>query len=153
MKGTQLGRPVEILLVEDNPGDVELTREAFQEARLLNHVSVARDGQQAIDFLRRAGPYARAPRPDLILLDLNLPQRHGYEVLKEVKRDPGLARIPVLILTSSQAERDVAESYSLHANCFVSKPLEVEEFLSVVKSITEFWLAVVRLPLGDETRA
>jgi chemotaxis family two-component system response regulator Rcp1 len=139
-------RPAEILLIEDNPGDVELIQEAFHSGKVLNHLSLATDGEQAIAFLRRDAGYKAAPRPDLILLDLNLPKKDGFEVLKEIRQCPELSRIPVVILTSSQAERDIVKSYDLHANCFISKPVEVDEFLTVVRSMSEFWLSLVRLP-------
>ena len=139
-------RPAEILLIEDNPGDVELINEAFQTGRVLNHISLAMDGEQALAFLNRGIGYEAAPRPDLILLDLNIPKKDGFEVLKEIKEHPGLSRVPVVILTSSQAERDILKSYDLRANCFISKPVDVDEFLSVVRSTGQFWLTLVRLP-------
>jgi chemotaxis family two-component system response regulator Rcp1 len=142
-------RPAEILLIEDNPGDVELIHEALQDGRVLNHISVAPDGEVALAFLRREQGYETAPRPDLVLLDLNLPKKNGFEVLTEVKADPALNRIPVVILTSSEAERDILKGYSLHANCFVSKPVEVDEFLHVVRSTGEFWLSIVKLPEAE----
>jgi CheY-like chemotaxis protein len=139
-------RPAEILLVEDNPGDVELIEEALQSGRVLNRISVAGDGEAAVAFLKRERDYENAPRPDLILLDLNIPKKNGFEVLAEIKSNPDLARVPVVILTTSQAERDILKSYNLHANCFVSKPVDVDEFLSVVRSTGEFWLSIVKLP-------
>lgn len=139
-------RPVEILLVEDNPADVELTMEALEDGKLLNHISVANDGLEAMAFLRRESPYEKAPRPDLILLDLNLPRKSGFEVLEEVKADPLLARIPVVVLTTSNADRDVVKSYDLKANCYVCKPVELDEFLAYVRSTQEFWLEIVHLP-------
>jgi DNA-binding response OmpR family regulator len=141
-----LGRPAEILLIEDNPGDVELVREALQSGKMLNRISVATDGEAAMAFLNRARGFEDAPRPDLILLDLNLPKKDGFEVLREVKAHPAVSRVPVVILTSSQAERDILKSYDLRANCFISKPVEVDEFLAVVRSTGEFWLTLVRLP-------
>lgn len=146
MSDTISGRPIEILLVEDNPGDVRLTFEAFKEAKLGNHLHVAQDGQDALDFLRRRGKHADAPRPDLILLDLNLPKKDGREVLGEVKADPELRQIPVIVLTISRAEEDILKSYNLNANCYVSKPIELEQFLAVVRSIQNFWLTIVTLP-------
>ena len=140
------GRPVEILLVEDNPGDVRLTREALKEGKIHVHLSVASDGEQALAFLRRQGPHAAAPRPDLILLDLNLPRKGGREVLAEIKADAPLRRIPVVVLTSSQAEQDILASYDLNANCYITKPVDLDQFLGVVKSIEHFWLQVVKLP-------
>jgi CheY-like chemotaxis protein len=139
-------RPSEILLIEDNPGDVELIREALQSGKVLNHISLAVDGEDAMAFLNHESRYAAAPRPDLIMLDLNLPKKNGFEVLKEIKENPRLSRVPVVILTSSQADRDILKSYDLHANCFVSKPVDVDEFLNVVRSTGEFWLTLVRLP-------
>ena len=133
-------------MIEDNPGDVELIHEAFQAGGLANHVSVARDGEEATAFLNRQGSYHSAPRPDLIVLDLNLPKKDGFEVLKEVREHPTLSRVPVIILSSSQADRDVLKSYDLHANCFISKPADVDEFLAVVRSTGEFWLNLVKLP-------
>ena len=136
----------EILLVEDNPGDVLLTREAFQEGRLAHHLSVVEDGEEAIRFLRQEGKHASAPRPDLILLDLNLPKKDGRELLAEVKGDPVLRHIPVIVLTTSDAEQDVWRAYKLHANCYLTKPVQMEEFLNKIRSVEEFWLTVVRLP-------
>jgi len=141
-------RTAEILLIEDNPGDVELIQEALQTGRVLNHISVATDGEEGIAFLSRGAGYESAPRPDLILLDLNLPRKDGFEVLNEIKTRPELSRVPVVILTSSQAERDILKGYDLRANCFVSKPVEVDEFLDVVRSTGEFWLSIVKLPPG-----
>ncbi|MBA3393511.1 MAG: response regulator [Deltaproteobacteria bacterium] len=139
-------RPVEILLVEDNPADVRLTEEALREGKVRNNLHVARDGVEAIEFLRRRGKFADAVRPDLVLLDLNLPRRDGREVLAEIKEDPDLKTIPVVVLTTSSAEVDILKSYKLHANCYISKPVDLEQFVSVVKSIDDFWLTVVRLP-------
>jgi CheY-like chemotaxis protein len=146
MQDKEPGVPVEILLVEDNPGDSDLIIEFLDETRVTNHVSVARDGEEAMDFLRRRGRFAGAARPDLILLDLNLPRKDGREVLAEIKADPQLASIPVVVLTSSNAESDIAKSYSLKANCYVIKPVDLGQFMAVVKSIENFWLTVVRLP-------
>jgi CheY-like chemotaxis protein len=139
------GVPIEILLVEDNPGDVRLTREALREAKVHNNVHVAADGVEALAFLRKEGSHAKAPRPDLILLDLNLPKKGGREVLEEIKSDNGLSHIPVVILTTSQAERDILESYRLRANAYVTKPVDLEQFLKVVQSIEQFWLEIVKL--------
>lgn len=141
-----LAQSIEILLVEDNSADVRLTQEALFEGKVKNRLSVARDGVEAIQFLRREGPYANAPRPDLILLDLNLPRKDGREVLAEIKADPDLRVIPVVVLTTSSAELDVLKSYALHANCYITKPVDLEQFVTVVKSIDDFWLTVVRLP-------
>jgi two-component system, chemotaxis family, response regulator Rcp1 len=139
-------QPIEILLVEDNPGDVELAREALETGKVRNTLHVVSDGEAAIAFLRRTGKYAGVPRPDLILLDLNLPRKDGREVLAEIKSDPDLKRIPVVILTTSKAEEDILKSYSLHANCFVTKPIELNQFIKVVQAIEDFWLAIVKLP-------
>jgi CheY-like chemotaxis protein len=140
------GRPIEILLVEDNAGDVRLAREGLRECKLLNNLHVADDGVKALAFLRRQGEHAKAPRPDLIMLDLNLPRKDGREVLKEIKEDDDLKRIPVVILTTSKAEEDIVKSYSLHANCYVTKPLAIEQFITVVKAIESFWFTIVKLP-------
>jgi chemotaxis family two-component system response regulator Rcp1 len=137
---------VEILLVEDNPGDVRLTMEVLKEGKMLNHVSVARDGVEALAFLRREGANAMAPRPHLILLDLNLPRKSGREVLEEIKRDTDLRRIPVVVLTTSKAEQDILKAYDLHANCYITKPVDLDQFITVVRSIEDFWLTIVRLP-------
>jgi chemotaxis family two-component system response regulator Rcp1 len=139
-------KPVEILLVEDNPGDVRLTMEALKEGRLLNHVSVAEDGVEALAFLRQEDKYANEARPDLILLDLNLPKKDGREVLAEIKEDPELRHIPVVVLTTSTAEQDVLRTYDLHANCYISKPVDFDQFIQVVKSVGDFWFSVVILP-------
>ena len=139
-------QPIEILLVEDNPGDVRLTLEALKGAKMHNNLSTVPDGEAAMDFLHRRGDYDDAPRPDLILLDLNLPKKNGREVLEEVKGDPILKSIPVVILTSSQAEEDIAATYDLNANCYITKPVDLDEFVKVVRSIDDFWLSVVKLP-------
>jgi two-component system, chemotaxis family, response regulator Rcp1 len=137
---------IEILLVEDNPGDVRLTREALQEAKVRNNLHVVDDGVKALKFLRREGEYAGATRPDLILLDLNLPRMGGREVLMEIKADPNLLQIPVVVLTSSEAEQDIVKAYELHANCYITKPVNLDRFIAVVKSIEDFWFTIVRLP-------
>jgi CheY-like chemotaxis protein len=139
-------REIEILLVEDNQGDARLTIEALQEAKVHNHISHVRDGVEALAFLRRQGAYAQAPRPDLILLDLNLPRKDGREVLAEIKNDDKLKRIPVVVLTTSEAEEDILKAYNLSANCYVSKPVDLDQFMKVVRCIEDFWLAIVRLP-------
>jgi chemotaxis family two-component system response regulator Rcp1 len=139
-------RPVEILLVEDNPGDERLTREALKEGKVYNNFHWVKDGVEAMEFLRRKGRHAAAPRPDIILLDLNLPKMDGREVLQAIKTDGDLKRIPVVVLTTSKAEEDVLRTYSLHANCYVTKPVDLEKFIMVVKSIDAFWLTVVTLP-------
>ena len=144
------GAPVEILLVEDNPADVRLTREALKEGKVYNNLHWAKDGVEALEFLHRQGKYASSPRPDIILLDLNLPKKDGREVLQDIKKDDKLKRIPVVILTTSKAEEDVLKSYNLHANCYVTKPVDLEQFIVVVKSIDMFWLTVVTLPNGKE---
>ncbi len=140
------GRPVEILLVEDNPGDVRLTQEALKEGKVYNNLHWAKDGVEALEFLWRQGKNEKAPRPDIILLDLNLPKKDGREVLAVIKRDDQLKHIPVVVLTTSKAEEDVLRSYELHANCYVSKPVDLEKFIAVVQSIDRFWLTVVTLP-------
>ena len=148
MSAAESGRPVEILLVEDNPGDVGLTRETLKDSKLLNHMSVAENGVEALAFLRREGKYVNAPRPDLILLDLNLPKKDGREVLAEIKADERLRRIPVVVLTTSSAEKDILETYDLHANCYITKPVDLDQFIAVVKAIEEFWFTIVKLPQG-----
>ena len=142
----KFGRPVEILLVEDNPGDVELTREGLENGKLHNNLYVVSDGIEAMAFLRRQGQYQDMPRPDLILLDLNLPKKDGREVLAEVKGDDDLQSIPVIILTTSQAEEDILRSYQLKANCYVQKPVGLEQFIHIVRTIKQFWFTVVVLP-------
>ena len=139
-------KPIEILLVEDSPADILITREAFQDARLLNTIHVAEDGIQALEFLRREGSHASAPRPDLILLDLNLPSKNGREVLAEIKENPEFKSIPVVILTTSNADEDILKAYDLHANCYVVKPVGFDNFLKAVQSIENFWFSVVKLP-------
>jgi chemotaxis family two-component system response regulator Rcp1 len=137
---------VQILLVEDNPGDVRLTREALKEAKFRNTLQVVGDGVEALAYLRQQGQYSGAVRPHLIMLDLNLPRMDGREVLAAIKKDADLVRIPVVVLSSSQAESDIARAYELHANCYVTKPVDIDHFLQVVKSIEEFWVEIVRLP-------
>ncbi|MGI8742639.1 MAG: response regulator [Bryobacteraceae bacterium] len=139
-------QPVDVLLVEDNPGDVRLTQEALKEGTLSVNLSVASDGVEALEFLRQTGKFAAAPRPALILLDLNLPRKSGREVLSEIKNDPDLKKIPVLVMTTSTAQQDIARAYSLNANCYIAKPLELEEFIAVVQSIEDFWLTKASLP-------
>jgi len=140
------GRPIEILMVEDNPDDVELAVEALKDGKVGNHLTVMKDGEEAIAYLRCEGKHRHAVRPDLILLDLNMPRKNGRDVLREVKGDPSLRRIPVVILTTSQAEEDILHTYDLHANCYISKPVDFNQFLKVVRSIEDFWLTVVKLP-------
>ena len=141
-------KPIEILLVEDNPGDVRLTRESLYDAKVNNNMMVASDGLEAMACLRQEGTYAQAARPDLILLDLNLPRMNGFEVLDAIKEDPDLKRIPVVVLTTSQAEQDIVRSYNLYANAYVTKPVDLEQFITVIKSIESFWLEIVKLPDG-----
>ena len=140
------GRPVEILLVEDDPGDVRLTQEALKEGKVCNNLNVVGDGAEALEFVRRQGKYADTACPDIILLDLNLPKKGGREVLEELKRDPELRRIPVVVLTTSSAEQDVLKTYDLHANCYITKPVNLDQFMNVVQSIEKFWLSIVTLP-------
>jgi CheY-like chemotaxis protein len=142
----EVGRPIEILLVEDSPGDVRLTREALTANKIRNTLHVVADGVQALAFLRKQGKHANAPRPNLILLDLNLPKKDGREVLAEIKGDPDLRRIPVVVLTTSGAEEDILKAYNLNANCYVTKPVNLDSFIQVVKSIESFWVMVVELP-------
>jgi chemotaxis family two-component system response regulator Rcp1 len=149
MKTETTSKLVEILMVEDNPGDVRLTQEALKEGKVLNNMHVAEDGVEAMAFLRREGKYADAPRPDLILLDLNLPRTDGREVLAEIKADKDLRRIPVVVLTVSKAEEDILKTYDLNANCYITKPINLDQFIKVVKSIEEFWLTIVTLPPND----
>jgi CheY-like chemotaxis protein len=143
---TTEGRPIEILLVEDSPSDTDLTLEALKDFKVRNHVSVVEDGVLALQFLRHQGPYAEAPRPDLIMLDLNLPRKDGREVLAELKADGNLKTIPVVVLTTSRAEQDILRAYQLNANCYITKPVDFNQFLEVVRSIESFWLFVVTLP-------
>lgn len=146
MNTEQMGRPVQMLLVEDNPGDVRLTKETLKDAKMLVNLDVVGDGMEAMAFLRREGKHANAPRPDLILLDLNLPKKDGREVLAEIKQDPNLRRIPVVVLTISSAEEDILKSYNLYANAYVNKPLNLEQFAKITKAIEDFWFTVVKLP-------
>jgi CheY-like chemotaxis protein len=145
-------RPVEILLVEDSPSDTELTVEALKEAKIHNHLSVVEDGVDAMEFMRRQGRFASAPRPDLIMLDLNLPRKDGREVLAEMKSDPDLKTIPVVVLTTSRADQDVLRAYQLSANCYITKPVDFDQFLNVVRSIESFWLFVVTLPPAPDLK-
>jgi len=139
-------KTVDILLVEDNPGDARLTQEALKDSKISNTLSIVDDGVEAMAFLRRQGKYAGAPRPDLILLDLNLPRKSGREVLSEIKMDDELKSIPVVVLTISRAEEDICRSYNSHANCYITKPLDFNQFLTITKSIEDFWLTIVKLP-------
>jgi two-component system, chemotaxis family, response regulator Rcp1 len=139
-------RAIEILMVEDNPGDVRLTKEAFKDAKLHNNLNVVGDGVEALAFLRREGEYIHVPRPDVIMLDLNLPRKDGREVLEEIKNDPDLRRIPVVILTTSESEGDILAAYNLHANCYITKPVNLGQFVEIVKNIQDFWFTIVKLP-------
>ena len=151
MISEEIGRPIEILLVEDNPGDARLVKEALKDGKVLNELHVVSDGVEALEFLRHNGTYADAVHPDLILLDLNLPKKSGHKVLAEIKDDPDLKRIPVVVLTVSKAEEDIMITYNLHGNCFITKPIDFDQFVRVVKAIEDFWLSIVRLP-PDEAR-
>lgn len=139
-------KPIELLLVEDNPGDVRLTREALKQGKVWNNLHVVEDGEAALEFVHREGRFAQAPRPDLILLDLNLPKKNGREVLALIKGDESLRRIPIVILTTSQAETDIVKAYELNANCYITKPVDLNQFIEVVRAIEDFWLTVVKLP-------
>ena len=141
-----LSNPIEILLVEDNPGDIRLTQEVLNEGKVHNSLSIVENGVQAISFLRKENEYQDAPTPDLILLDLNLPKKDGREVLLDIKNDPELKKIPVVVLTTSQSEEDILKVYDLNANCYISKPVDFGQFIDVVKSIENFWLSIVKLP-------
>ena len=141
--------PIEILLIEDNPGDVDLAREALESGKVHNSLHVVSDGEAAMDFLRGQGRYAAAPRPDLVLLDLNLPKKDGRQVLAEIKSDPALRAIPVVILSTSRAEEDILKTYDLHANCYITKPIDLHQFIKVVQAIEDFWFTIVKLPPRD----
>ncbi len=143
------GRPVEILLVEDSPGDIRLTIEALKDSKILNTLHVAKNGVEAMAYLRQEGGYEHSSRPDLVMLDLNLPMKNGMEVLAEIKEDPTLQRIPVVILSMSGAEKDILKSYKLHANCYIQKPVDLMQFMEVVKSIEDFWFTIVKLPSSE----
>ncbi len=149
MLGVRAFKPIDILLVEDSAGDIDLAKAAFEDCKINNVLHVVTDGEAALEFLRRAGKYKTVPRPDLILLDLNLPKKDGREVLAEVKTDEDLKRIPVVVLTSSSSEADILKSYNLHANCFITKPIDLLQFINVIKSIEDFWLTIVKLPNGE----
>ena len=146
MNRSELGRPVEILLVEDNPGDAELTAEALRHGKVYNQMQVVEDGEAALAFLRHEGKYPDVPRPDVILLDLNLPRKDGREVLAEIKADDELKQIPVIVLTTSEAEEDILRAYNLAVNCYITKPVDLDQFIKVVKAIEDFWFTVVKLP-------
>lgn len=146
MSAPRYVRPIEILLVEDNPGDIRLTEEALQDAKVRNNLHLARTGNQALEFLQQKGKFSDVPRPDLILLDLNLPEKSGMEVLSEIKKAEQLKSIPVVVLTSSQAEEDILKAYNLNANCYIAKPVDLDQFIRVVRSIEDFWFSIVKLP-------
>ena len=146
MKKRLCSRPVEILLVEDNPGDVRLTQEALRSEMVRNHLNVVSDGAEALAFLRREAKYADAPRPNVVLLDLNLPRKNGYDVLAEMKTDESLKHIPVVVLTTSQSDEDILKAYRLHANCYIAKPVRLDQFFEAVRSLQDFWLTTVELP-------
>ncbi|WP_394741223.1 response regulator [Natronococcus roseus] len=150
--GQHSPEPAQLLLVEDNPGDVRLTREAFKQGRIDNDLHTVSDGSDALDFLHQRGEYEDAPRPDLVLLDLNLPRKDGEEVLADLKDDPQLQSIPVIVLTSSRAEEDIARSYELHANAYLTKPVDPDEFIETVRAFEKFWFSVVRLPPEEDTQ-
>lgn len=146
MHSNENGRQVDILLVEDNPGDARLMQEVLRDSKIRNHLIVAEDGVEAMAFLRREGKYADAHIPDIIMLDLNLPKKDGREVLAEIKADPALKTIPVVVLTTSRAEEDILRTYNLYANCYVTKPVDLDQFIAVIRSLEDFWLTIVRLP-------
>jgi two-component system, chemotaxis family, response regulator Rcp1 len=148
MNRLELMRPITILLVEDNPGDVRLIQEIFSEGKIANQFEVIRDGEEAMRYLLHQGPYAGAQRPDLILLDLNLPKKSGDQVLSEIKADPNLRTIPVIILTASEAEEDIARAYNHFANCYLTKPIDLDQFIHVIQAIKSFWLSIVKIPEG-----
>jgi two-component system response regulator len=152
MPSSRVIKPIEILLIEDNPGDVRLVKEALRTAKTPSRIRVAEDGFQAMEILLRQGEYARDPLPDIIILDLNLPRKDGREVLKEIKNDPVLRRIPVIIFTTSRAEPDILWAYDMHANCYITKPVDFQQFLTVIRAIESFWLNTVRLPPEKEDR-
>lgn len=141
-----INEPIHILLVEDNEGDIVLIKDAFDDAKLVNKLSIARDGQEALEFLRKSGKYENAKPPDLIVLDVNLPKKNGHEVLVEIKNDPNLKSIPVIMLTTSSSPRDINTSYQNHVNCYITKPVDVHDFIRVVLSIENFWISIVQLP-------
>jgi two-component system response regulator len=148
-KAKEIGKPIEVLLIEDNPGDVDLVREGLEEGLLRNVLHVVGDGEEAMAFLKQEGKFSEVPQPDLILLDLNLPRKDGREVLAEIKSSDKLKRIPVVVLTTSQAEEDIVKSYELHANCYIPKPIGFAEFVKIVEAIESFWFTIVRLPAGN----
>jgi len=139
-------KPIEILLIEDNPGDVLLTQTAFKDGRVMNRLNIVRDGEEALHYLKHQGKYVDSPEPGIILLDLNLPKKDGRQVLKEIKEDERLKKIPVIILTTSESEEDVLQAYENHANCYIRKPVDLDRFMEIVRKIEDFWLSVVKLP-------
>lgn len=149
MTNTEINRAINILLVEDNPGDIRLTQEAFKDGRIQNELNVVMDGEEAINYLKKVDKYSTAKTPDIILLDLNLPKKDGREVLAEIKADPKLMLIPVIILTTSSAQSDIIHTYSNHANCYIMKPVDFNQFINVVRTIENFWLTIVKLPVND----
>ena len=149
---TMRGKPIEILLAEDNPGDARLTVEGFRDAKVKNNITVVEDGKEALAYLRHEGPYANVALPDLILLDLNMPKKDGREVLAEIKADEKLRQIPVLVFTVSSAEKDILAAYNLQASAFITKPIDLDEFITVVRSLEEFWLTIVKLPQGVSSK-
>lgn len=148
MSNQELGKPIEILMAEDNPGDARLAKEALAEGKVMNNLNVVPDGVEALAFLKKEGQYKDKPRPDIILLDLNMPRMDGRELLARIKEEPDLKRIPVVILTTSKAEEDILKTYNLHANCYVTKPVDLDQFIAVVKAVENFWFTVVKLPNG-----
>jgi len=146
MSTAVLNKPIEILLVEDNPADIRLAKEALRDGKVMNNLSVVTDGVEALNFMSQTGKYSDAPLPELILLDLNLPKKNGLEVLQSLKADPELKKIPVVILTTSKAEEDIVKGYNLYANCYITKPIDLKQFLEIIKTIETFWLSVVSLP-------
>ncbi|MBV7339194.1 response regulator [Chloroflexi bacterium TSY] len=150
MNSSKLGQPIEVLMFEDNPDDVLLTQEALVETKMHINLSVVQDGVDGLAFLRRQGNFANAPRPDLILLDLNLPKKDGREVLAEIKADADLKVIPIVILTTSEADEDIFKAYSLHANCYITKPVDLDQFIQVVQTIEDFWITIVKLPREEK---
>jgi two-component system, chemotaxis family, response regulator Rcp1 len=152
MAGEVIGKPIEILLVEDSPGDADLARETLADSKVNNTLHVVGDGEEAMAFLRQEGRYTHAPHPDLVLLDLNLPKKSGREVLAEMKADAHMRRIPVVVLTVSKAEEDILKAYDLHANCYITKPIDLFQFVKVVQAIEDFWLTIVKLPPEERAR-
>lgn len=146
MKKNSVGKPIEILLIEDNPGDIRLTVEALNESKIINNLNIVMDGEEALNYLKKKGKFSGRKRPELILLDLNLPKKDGREILAEIKADENLKLIPVVILTTSEAEEDILKTYQLHANCYITKPVNIDQFIKVVQTIGDFWFSIVKLP-------